>query len=259
MAARVVVVRAVGVCVQVRGAAGAGAALLPQQARHPPGHQGARRACAGAPHAPLPLLALTWTCDLRREPQRVTLTAKPPRAACGRPLLLRAQPENLLLGLNGQLKIADFGWSVHTPRNRRCAALLWFGTARSKGGEHCWCYSAQATVRARAQQDLVWHAGLPGPRDGGGQGARQQVSGGSSALWREGHACTCTAPGWLLAHFPTVALLLPAPLACALLAAWTRGAWACSRTSSCLAGRLSRRQGTRRPTAGGARPREHSR
>ncbi|TDL23310.1 kinase-like protein [Rickenella mellea] len=29
------------------------------------------------------------------------------------------KPENLLLDINGQLKIADFGWSVHAPGNRR--------------------------------------------------------------------------------------------------------------------------------------------
>jgi serine/threonine protein kinase len=29
------------------------------------------------------------------------------------------KPENLLLGLNGDLKIGDFGWSVHAPGNRQ--------------------------------------------------------------------------------------------------------------------------------------------
>ncbi|CAM9510560.1 unnamed protein product, partial [Laminaria digitata] len=29
------------------------------------------------------------------------------------------KPENLLVGHNGELKIADFGWSVHAPSNRR--------------------------------------------------------------------------------------------------------------------------------------------
>lgn len=28
------------------------------------------------------------------------------------------KPENLLLGLNGEVKISDFGWSVHTPSLR---------------------------------------------------------------------------------------------------------------------------------------------
>jgi aurora kinase len=28
------------------------------------------------------------------------------------------KPENLLLGIGGELKIADFGWSVHAPSNR---------------------------------------------------------------------------------------------------------------------------------------------
>ena len=28
------------------------------------------------------------------------------------------KPENLLMGLRGELKIADFGWSVHAPSSR---------------------------------------------------------------------------------------------------------------------------------------------
>lgn len=28
------------------------------------------------------------------------------------------KPENLLMGLTGELKIADFGWSVHAPSSR---------------------------------------------------------------------------------------------------------------------------------------------
>uniref|UniRef100_A0A671Q5T6 non-specific serine/threonine protein kinase n=1 Tax=Sinocyclocheilus anshuiensis TaxID=1608454 RepID=A0A671Q5T6_9TELE len=33
------------------------------------------------------------------------------------------KPENLLLGSNGELKIADFGWSVHTPSSRSAFCL----------------------------------------------------------------------------------------------------------------------------------------
>lgn len=29
------------------------------------------------------------------------------------------KPENLLIGLKGELKIGDFGWSVHAPNARR--------------------------------------------------------------------------------------------------------------------------------------------
>jgi aurora kinase A len=28
------------------------------------------------------------------------------------------KPENLLLGIRGEIKIADFGWSVHAPSSR---------------------------------------------------------------------------------------------------------------------------------------------
>jgi serine/threonine protein kinase len=29
------------------------------------------------------------------------------------------KPENLLIGMNGQIKIGDFGWSVHSPSERQ--------------------------------------------------------------------------------------------------------------------------------------------
>ena len=35
------------------------------------------------------------------------------------------KPENLLLGINGELKIGDFGWSVHAPGNRFVLLLLY--------------------------------------------------------------------------------------------------------------------------------------
>ncbi len=34
------------------------------------------------------------------------------------------KPENLLLGMRGELKIADFGWSVHAPNSRRLVVSL---------------------------------------------------------------------------------------------------------------------------------------
>ena len=34
------------------------------------------------------------------------------------------KPENLLLGMNGELKIGDFGWSVHAPGNRYAVPLF---------------------------------------------------------------------------------------------------------------------------------------
>ncbi|KAJ7134238.1 other/AUR protein kinase [Mycena epipterygia] len=49
------------------------------------------------------------------------------------------KPENLLLGINGELKIADFGWSVHAPGLRRmtlCGTLDYLPPEMVEGKEH---------------------------------------------------------------------------------------------------------------------------
>lgn len=49
------------------------------------------------------------------------------------------KPENLLLGLNGELKIGDFGWSVHAPGNRRttlCGTLDYLPPEMVEGRDH---------------------------------------------------------------------------------------------------------------------------
>ncbi|KAL1950035.1 hypothetical protein VTO73DRAFT_5157 [Trametes versicolor] len=49
------------------------------------------------------------------------------------------KPENLLLGINGELKIADFGWSVHAPGSRRktlCGTLDYLPPEMVEGREH---------------------------------------------------------------------------------------------------------------------------
>lgn len=49
------------------------------------------------------------------------------------------KPENLLLGLKGEIKIADFGWSVHTPSDRRttmCGTLDYLPPEMVEGRDH---------------------------------------------------------------------------------------------------------------------------
>ncbi|KAF2673695.1 kinase-like protein [Microthyrium microscopicum] len=47
------------------------------------------------------------------------------------------KPENILVGVHGEIKISDFGWSVHTPGNRRktfCGTLDYLPPEMLKGG-----------------------------------------------------------------------------------------------------------------------------
>eukprot|EP01116_Phalansterium_solitarium_P002285 TRINITY_DN12200_c0_g1_i1.p1 TRINITY_DN12200_c0_g1~~TRINITY_DN12200_c0_g1_i1.p1 ORF type:complete len:366 (-),score=117.33 TRINITY_DN12200_c0_g1_i1:205-1302(-) len=49
------------------------------------------------------------------------------------------KPENLLVGLSGELKIADFGWSVHAPNSRRhtlCGTLDYLPPEMIEGQDH---------------------------------------------------------------------------------------------------------------------------
>eukprot|EP00616_Rhizochromulina_sp_CCMP1243_P001428 CAMPEP_0118972094 /NCGR_PEP_ID=MMETSP1173-20130426/8519_1 /TAXON_ID=1034831 /ORGANISM="Rhizochromulina marina cf, Strain CCMP1243" /LENGTH=299 /DNA_ID=CAMNT_0006921611 /DNA_START=21 /DNA_END=920 /DNA_ORIENTATION=- len=49
------------------------------------------------------------------------------------------KPENLLLGYEGELKIADFGWSVHAPSSRRntlCGTLDYLPPEMIEGRDH---------------------------------------------------------------------------------------------------------------------------
>jgi aurora kinase len=51
------------------------------------------------------------------------------------------KPENILVGIHGEIKISDFGWSVHTPNNRRktfCGTLDYLPPEMLKGGGDGW-------------------------------------------------------------------------------------------------------------------------
>ena len=94
-------------------------------------------------------------------PLFLTQRLSPSHARLPPPLLLSPQychakhvihrdikPENLLLGLKGNLKIADFGWAVHTPSSRRktlCGTLDYLPPEMIEGKAH------DASVSARAR------------------------------------------------------------------------------------------------------------
>ena len=96
------------------------------------------------------------------------------------------KPENLLLGAKNDVKIADFGWSVHAPTSRRntlCGTLDYLPPEMVEGREHdeqvdTWALgvllyeflvgsppfetdSHSATYRRIQKVDIRWPAGMP--------------------------------------------------------------------------------------------------
>lgn len=94
------------------------------------------------------------------------------------------KPENLLLGYRGELKIADFGWSVHAPSLRwgvqgvLCWKLLFVVTL-------VWLLSLPSLLTCCFQPlqtpHYVWDTGLPPSRDD--WGAHPQWEGGPVVHW----------------------------------------------------------------------------
>lgn len=51
------------------------------------------------------------------------------------------KPENILVGIHGEIKISDFGWSVHAPNNRRqtmCGTLDYLPPEMLRGKDDNW-------------------------------------------------------------------------------------------------------------------------
>jgi len=80
------------------------------------------------------------------------------------------KPENLLIGVNGELKIGDFGWSVHAPGNRRstlCGTLDYLPPEMIESKEHTdkvdlWALGVltyEFLVGSPPFEDLSGHAG----------------------------------------------------------------------------------------------------
>lgn len=93
------------------------------------------------------------------------------------------KPENLLLGLSGEVKIGDFGWSVHAPSDRRttmCGTLDYLPPEMVEGRAHnklvdnwalgvlCYefvCGAAPFEDREGDGQQGEWRGGLVSERE----------------------------------------------------------------------------------------------
>ncbi len=128
---------------QVHCSAGKGTGLLPLKARHPPGHQAGEPA-AGHEGA-LPNKGTAAKHEIREytalqlaglEPCRLgpRIHGTPCRSPC-----LSIQTPPCLVSPQGDLKIADFGWSVHAPNSRRktmCGTLDYLPPEMVEGSYH---------------------------------------------------------------------------------------------------------------------------
>lgn len=91
------------------------------------------------------------------------------------------KPENLLLGYRGELKIADFGWSVHAPSLRwETTFLLCFNLGHTN---FCYFTFPLFTSLSKLTQTPynVWDTGLPPSRDD--WGPHSQWEGGFVVHW----------------------------------------------------------------------------
>ncbi len=76
------------------------------------------------------------------------------------------KPENLLLGIDGEVKIGDFGWSVHAPSNRSALAFSIVGQSHLTCRRTTMCgtldYLPPEMVEGRPHNNLVdnWALGV---------------------------------------------------------------------------------------------------
>jgi aurora kinase len=78
------------------------------------------------------------------------------------------KPENILVGIHGEIKISDFGWSVHAPNNRRntmCGTLDYLPPEMIKPGSQDNYYSEKVdlwSLGVLTYEFLGWRSAIRG-------------------------------------------------------------------------------------------------